>query len=489
MGWGRGVLALQAGDIDRLGPAGMFTAMVHQFSVTLRRKWLWLVTIFSLIGIGGLAVRAEEKIEADGFALLRGWTPPVYPAAELKARHSGMVNVRCVIDETGRVTSARALEDSDAAFIQTALDAVKRWTFAPATSGGKPVACCLDTLVAFSPARGQQKPSAVPPQEQTFNPAPRTSPSPKSTPPGDYPAALVERRLQGAVRFACLVTADGRPANVKIVAASHVDFVLPALRSLEHWEFTPGMQGDLPVPSEIEGLVSFEDIVKSSEETLAANGLAAAGGSMPSVHVMPVSAADPVWPIDALLAGESGSATVEFTIGESGFVSGVKVREATQPAFGAALAAAIRTWVFERPLEKGRGTTVAMIQHYDFKAAGADAAESDPGVRVLNALRRGEIHPAKGLDGKLTPLYRVRPEYPDALRDQGSPAGQAEIEFVIDREGRVRLPRIVSASNEEFGWAAATAVAQWVFSAPLRGGEPVDVKVHIPFNFAAPTQP
>jgi TonB family protein len=60
------------------------------------------------------------------------------------------------------------------------------------------------------------------------------------------------------------------------------------------------------------------------------------------------------------------------------------------------------------------------------------------------------------------------------------------IDFVIDRDGRARLPQIISATSEEFGWAAATAVAQWVFRPPLRGGQPVDIKVRIPFSFKAP---
>jgi TonB family protein len=77
--------------------------------------------------------------------------------------------------------------------------------------------------------------------------------------------------------------------------------------------------------------------------------------------------------------------------------------------------------------------------------------------------------------------------YPTALKKNGRPSGQAVIEFVIDRDGRARLPRIVSASDEQFGWAAATAVSQWVFDMPRRNGQPVDVRVKIPFQFKVPT--
>lgn len=77
-------------------------------------------------------------------------------------------------------------------------------------------------------------------------------------------------------------------------------------------------------------------------------------------------------------------------------------------------------------------------------------------------------------------------DYPPALKQGDKPAGTAMIEIVIDREGRARLPRIVSATREEFGWAAATAAAQWVFQPPMRGGHAVDVKVRVPFEFTAP---
>jgi outer membrane biosynthesis protein TonB len=45
---------------------------------------------------------------------------------------------------------------------------------------------------------------------------------------------------------------------------------------------------------------------------------------------------------------------------------------------------------------------------------------------------------------------------------------------------------VISATQEEFGWAAATAVSQWVFKIPLRAGQPADVRVRIPFDFKVP---
>jgi TonB family protein len=425
----------------------------------------------------------EESLKVDGPALLQEWTAPVYPPAALKAKRSGMVSVRLIVDETGKVTAARALEESDAEFVEPALAAVRSWGFQPALESSNAVACCLDTLVTFSPAIGQQKARGrMPPADQKFTAPERSPAKPKSAPGGDYPDILAERKISGIARFACVVLPDGRAVEPRITAASHVDFVLPALRALGRWEFEPGRQGDLPLRSAVDGQMTFDAFGDKPSAVLAANGITAPDGSPPELALQPVFVTDPVWPLDCLLKGESGSATVEFSVTRTGAVTDVRVREATQPEFGQALAAAMEQWGFERPTNRTGST--AFARHVEFKAPASE--DGDPVARLVRALGGGEIGGAKGLDEKITPIYRVAPAYPQGLKAGEKPAGRAEIEFIIDREGRARLPRIVSATQEEFGWAAATAVAQWVFAAPRRAGEPVDVKVRIPITFAPP---
>lgn len=435
------------------------------------------------------AAAADASLAADGAALVRRWVPPEYPQEALKARRSGMVTLRLIIDESGQLTAARAMEDSDGEFIEAALAAARAWKFAPAIEGGGPVASCVETLVAFSPGVGQRKKTKdqIPPGDLVLQPAPRTSPTARKTPSGDYPARLAERQLTGAVRFSCTIGTDGRVVNPRIQAASHADFVPPALRALERWEFTPGMQGDLPVAAPVEATITFDVIAGRPSEVLAANGITGPAGAPPSVSPLPVRLVDAVWPLDRLLAGEEGTAVADFTVRESGAVAEVRIAGASAPEFAEALNAALESSGFSRPIEDGRTTAVSLRRRVDFTAIPQGAAAgSAPLARLVNALRAGEVTSAKGLDGKLTPLYRVPPVYPAALLNAGRPAGNAEIDFVIDREGRARLPRIVSATHEAFGWAAATAVAQWVFAPPTRGREPTDVKVRIPFDFAPP---
>ena len=89
---------------------------------------------------------------------------------------------------------------------------------------------------------------------------------------------------------------------------------------------------------------------------------------------------------------------------------------------------------------------------------------------------------ANELDAALKPIKQKAPQYPMTLFQEG-PAGSAVIECIVDRYGRVCLPRIIEASEEEFGWAAATAAVGWRFAPPTVKGEPVDVKMRIPFEF------
>ena len=64
---------------------------------------------------------------------------PKYPTSLNREGISGIVSVSCVIDEKGKVISAKATKSTRAEFEQPALDAVQNWVFKPAMKDGKPV--------------------------------------------------------------------------------------------------------------------------------------------------------------------------------------------------------------------------------------------------------------------------------------------------------------------------------------------------------------
>lgn len=427
----------------------------------------------------------------DGPVMVNSWVAPVYPEAALKEKVGGRTVIRLIIDEQGAITAARVLKADDPRLGEAALAAVKTWKFSAAVDNEKKIASCVDVPLNFNAEKGQKNWPSSYMTNMANHPraAPVTGAEPKSTPSGEYPVVLSERRLAGAVEFSCRVDAAGRPSAPRILGTTHADFVLPALAALAKWEFTPAKQGDLVISTELVGEVSFDAIAGNRADVLAANGISAPEGGAHGAWPQLVRAADPVWPHDLLMQGGGGEAVLEFTVEANGSVAALKVRSATQPAFGQAALAALETWRFRPALSNGQAVAVPLIKRVQFVEVPHTAAREaikDPEAELVRAARAGSIGAPKGLDEKLTPIFRLPPVYPAALKEAGGPKGEAMIEFVIARDGRARLPRIVSASHEEFGWAAATAVAQWVFKAPLREGQTVDVKVSIPVSFTPP---
>lgn len=422
--------------------------------------------------IASLAIGANAPLPVDGLPIVQDWVPAEVPASHA----SGLVKVRAVVDAMGHVDSAHAIDPGDPVLAAAAEKAVKAWTFSPGLEDSKPVTKCIDVPFDFSVP--QAKPTLSSPKNLQIRASPRTSAQLVAAPLGEFPPSLLGRGLPGAVYFSCNVTREGRMTNLRVLEASHVDFVAAALATSPQWKFRAAQQGDVPVGAELRGQVFFDEPKLSPAAALAANGITAPDGTAPENRPVPIAIADPVYPYDALLKSEGGTASVEFTVTASGLVTDVRVRDATQPSFGRALAASMESWQFTPALVQGRGVDVKLDRRFEFKPIAEEADEkSDPLARLVVLARKNAIGGAAGLDEKLAALYRVPPP------QSSTGTGQAVIEFVIDREGRVRLPNIVLASNEELGWAAVTAVAQWVFKAPLREGKPTDVKVKVPFEF------
>lgn len=433
-------------------------------------------------------VKPEPAVPAEAGPTLRNWSPVHLPANWDHQAGGQRVRLRFMIDAQGRVTLVRVLESPDPRLNEPAQAVVRAWRFTPALEDTRPTLACLDGVVEFLPASAPRAAdSTEPPPEDRPRLAPTTPVEATTKEPGDYPEALVNRKIAGEVTLVCVVSPDGRAMDTRIREASQVEFALPALDALRRWDFVAAHQGDLPVKAMFETKITFDAIGDSREEILEANHLTAADGHALSALPEPFAMAEPVWPRDALVKGEAGSATVEFTVATDGRVKEVKLREASTPEFGFAALAAVQGWVFRPALDHADPVEVRLQKHFVFQAvpAGREDAEN-PDQRALAAFRAGQIGPASKLDARLTPVYPPPPLYPAALAGAERTAGKAEIEFVIDRTGRARLPKILSATRPEFGWSAATAISQWVFEPPRRAKDPVDVIVKIPFEFEVP---
>jgi len=445
---------------------------------------LALVTSLAVANDAPTPPNPDAEVMPDiGPAILRDWIQPEYPAEARKAKAEGTVTVRFVVETDGTVSRENVGKSSDDRFNEAALAAVRRWKFKPATEDGATIASAMQVKVVFALAQLNQKSVPIyPPQAQQPVAFKVTPAKEKGSIDPDYPAELEETKLPGEVHMEFIVNEEGKVEQPRVLWATHPAFVETSLRAIRRAEFAPAHQGPLPRRSVKRYPVGFESFGAKPADILAANHLTIVSQEPPVILPRPLMLIQPVYPPARYQARETGSVTAEFVLDEKGRPTHIGVVAADQPEFGAAMVAAIEAWVF-KPAQGDNGPVPVRLRvTHDF------AVLSDqPEYRLAELLKPdgpGISGPA-GLDQKVTPLWRGFPAYPQAYKDQPRD-GQAQIEFIIDRNGRSRLPRILSSTDEAFGWAAVTAISQWVFERPTRGGAPTDIKVRIPVGFTPP---
>lgn len=191
----------------------------------------------------------------------------------------------------------------------------------------------------------------------------------------------------------------------------------------------------------------------------------------------------PVYPYELLIQGRTGWAEASFVIDYVGRPLFANPKGATDPAFAKAVVAMVEASEYVPGKRDKHSVMSPTTEQFEFSG---EASLDDNARRVLAELRKNapNIIEMAALDERPRAVKQDSPVYPRALKDDGL-TGQAEIEFVVDKEGRVLFPRIISASHEDFGWAAATAVAQWRFQPPQKNGQKVDAKMRVPILFDA----
>ena len=89
--------------------------------------------------------------EVDSPPRLVGVVKPVYPPFALKARMGGMVLLRVLVSERGAAQEVEVLRRAPAGLTESAVEAVRRWTFSPATKGGVAVKTWMTVPIPFEP--------------------------------------------------------------------------------------------------------------------------------------------------------------------------------------------------------------------------------------------------------------------------------------------------------------------------------------------------
>ena len=172
----------------------------------------------------------------------------------------------------------------------------------------------------------------------------------------------------------------------------------------------------------------------------------------------------------------TGYSVIAVTVAPDGRVADAIGIEASDQAFIDAVLTVTPEWVFapvpDPPTEPRREVlhyrfrmsgVVSVLTHREgAEAAFAGSADDFPRIRTVR-FSDMEVPPVRLLPENEPPRSRF--------------TGTAEVNFIIDQTGRVRVPAIVEASDWDAALIALDAVADWQFTPPEDDGRPVLVEV------------
>jgi TonB family protein len=393
----------------------------------------------------------------------------------------GKLYVTASINATGQVTNAVADAGTPVVFGQLAEDAVLKWSFAPARKNGQPVAQDVRVPVVFLRPYNTDVKADTPPRVTYQAHA-------------IYPPDMVLSAQCGLVKLRFVVDIEGRARNAYVISSTNPGLNQAALDAIAKWRFEPARRNGVPVKAAM--VIPFDFNILSSSthghEAFDVSNDQSDQSKLPpelryDIPPKPANVVSAVYPFELLRDGVGGTAEVRFLVSPRGRAEQAVVVKATRPEFGQALLAMLDAWRFQPAMKDGKPTTALLDISQEFSDFGGDVLVSDEAKALLYQLKQEKpaLCPIKDLDARPQLIAQPAPVFPSTLIGQVA-GGQAVIEFLIDHDGNVQLPRIVSATDPAFGYAAAQGVAAWKFESLTSHGQPADVRAKAPIDFTSP---
>lgn len=319
-----------------------------------------------------------------------------------------------------------------------------------------------------------------------------------------YPDNLIKLYAYGKVELLFTVTKAGTVQDVQVIESQHPSLESSSVAAFLKAKFKPAQKAGKPVESCVSQAINFELAPlpatipptqrKSQPYSISPKSLfpeilgeKQAYDDLPRVKL----AVGAVYPFELLKQGRQGTAKLRFLVNPKGDVEQAQILEASHPDVGLSAKAMIEAWIFEPAKRNGIYVYSSLSKEQSFTMQPVDADNAELSTSAIGLLaeskeKKPKIYSLGELDAIPTAIYKVMPVYPRSLIKSGI-QGDAKLEFFVDSEGMVQLPRILAASKPEFGWAAATAVKRWLFEPPMKAGKPVNARLVMPFDFKAPS--
>lgn len=428
----------------------------------------WLPLIFN--------PESARKTGPEATPRLLSVTPIVVPKDLIVKGKPSRAAVRVEVAATGAVTGVTALEGTEPRLAEILEAAVKQWTFAPARTGGQPVAASVLVPVVYGPQPKVPQAGTLPVLVKKVEPI--------------YPRGQVRNGLNGEVEVEFEVDVTGKTQKITVLRTNNPAFSQPVIDAVSKWVFKPGTKDGKPAATKMRQKMRFGIEDNGGRDAFEAE-VPRDARNLPSelrVDVQPriIGLVRSIYPHAALLERAHGEVEAVVRIDATGKVTAVKVTKAARPDFGLAYAAALECMAFEPAKKNGAPTPSLLVMKDEFTIDGMVDDDSRDLLRREQKKPESIVLPDK-LDRPLKPTVRRAPVLPTALAQPV--VGEATVEVLVDEKGMVRLPRVVSATEEALGHAAAQAVSRWQFEPPVVSGKPAVVRVRVPFRFKPQTPP
>lgn len=428
--------------------------------------WIQSATIFN--------PKSAAKNATDATPRLLSVVPAVRPRGDKGSLDP--VRVELALDEKGEITNATPQSEIAADRLELVRAALKSWRFAPARQAGRAVASTVVVPVLFVSAASAGVEKSI---------GPKLISDHRPT----YPAAMERYGITGLVTVQFDVDEHGNVVDPTIYSSSNPGFDDAAVDAILQWRYQPGTRDGTPIRQHLRQEVHFVSPY-GSHEVFKIDAKNAAKLPPELQYDTPAKIQSlqlPVYPFPELRDGITGHAEIAFLVGPDGRVQDVNVIAASHPDFGLSLTAAIQGFVFTPAFKAGKPVPFLLKFRQPFTRLELPDDATDA-VLAIEKNHPDRIVPGNKLDAPLTPVSRSKPLFPVTVASTVT-TGKAVIECLVDQKGHARLPRVVSATEPAFGYAAAQAANTWWFVPPKQDGRPVVTRVRIPFAFSREPEP
>ncbi len=360
------------------------------------------------------------------------------------SNETGQVKLIAKVNKYGFVVDVDVSSSTNSALNQPSIDALHRWTFHPATKGGKNVASKVRQVFTFE--IGAIAIGDVAAKSRLEAPKVLRQISPR----------LSKRysNITGQVNFLVNLDDQGELTQITLKNATHEELAAAAESALRKWKFQPASKRGEPIASTVVVPFIFYASDASRERTIRESR------SLDLVDVQPklTKRHEPTLPLS--MEKETGDAWLHLYIDEHGYVAQADPLKSSNPSLAKYAQEAALQWKFDPAIKDGQPV----------------ASKTAVPFRFTGGLLLSEAPVDKNPELRHSPKPKVPSELADA-------SGFVRVLLRLDEKGNVVGASARGSSREDLEALALEAVQSWKFNPAVREGLPVSSSVIVPFEF------